>query len=326
MFKLIRYKNLLFILIIQLLMAKAIIVPTLAMFHIPTLTPFWMLSCIILATMLIAAGGYVINDYFDLKIDRINRPDRLLIGTIIEKSAAMRLYQILTITGVIIGLVMAIILRNMTVGLIFVVVPGMLWFYSASYKRQFLIGNIIVALAAALVPLLPVIIESALLSQSYGDLIQETPVIKTLYIWVSGFAVFAFIWTLIRELIKDMQDEYGDREMECRTVAIVCGLKWTKVIVSALVVISVAALGWLIITYFHLPNDESTSLRYFLFAVVAPSICLLILLWSNYNEALSHASLLSKFIMVSGVLYSLVYYYLLAKTYGIVFLGLFQVL
>ena len=85
MHKLIRYKNLLFIIAIQLLMAKAIIMPTLAMFNLYTLTPLWMLLCVILATVLIAAGGYVINDYFDLKIDRINRPDRVLIGTIIEK-------------------------------------------------------------------------------------------------------------------------------------------------------------------------------------------------------------------------------------------------
>ncbi len=84
MHKLIRYKNLLFIIAIQLLMAKAIIMPTLAMFNLYTLTPLWMLLCVILATVLIAAGGYVINDYFDLKIDRINRPDRVLIGTIIE--------------------------------------------------------------------------------------------------------------------------------------------------------------------------------------------------------------------------------------------------
>ena len=71
MHKLIRYKNLLFIISIQLLMAKAIIMPTLAMFNLYTLTPLWMLLCVILATVLIAAGGYVINDYFDLKIDRL---------------------------------------------------------------------------------------------------------------------------------------------------------------------------------------------------------------------------------------------------------------
>ena len=326
MHKLIRYKNLLFIIAIQLLMAKAIIMPTLAKFQIDTFTPLWMLLCVILATVLIAAGGYVINDYFDLKIDRLNRPDRVLIGTIIEKPTAMRLYQVLTGLGVLIGLVVAVMLRNTTLGLIFVVVPGMLWFYSASYKRQFIIGNLIIALSAALVPLLPVIVESTLLSQNYGDLIHETPVIRTLYMWIAGFAAFAFIWTLIREIIKDMQDEYGDREMECRTIPIVCGTKWTKWIVSALVVLSVAALGWLIITYFHLPNDGSITIRYFLFGIVAPSICLLVLLWSKNCQALQHAATLAKFIMVFGVLYSLVYYYLLAKAYGLVFLGLFQVL
>ena len=95
---------------------------------------------------------------------------------------------------------------------------------------------------------------------------------------------------------------------------------------SALIVLSVTALGWLIITYFHLPNDGSITIRYFLFGIVAPSICLLVLLWSKNCQALQHAATLAKFIMVFGVLYSLVYYYLLAKAYGLVFLGLFQVL
>ena len=150
--------------------------------------------------------------------------------------------------------------------------------------------------------------------------------IRTLYAWIAGFSAFAFVWTLIREIIKDIQDEYGDREMECRTIPIVWGITATKWIVTALIVVSVAVLGWLIVSYMHLPNDGSITLRYFLFGIVAPSICLIALLWSKNCQALQHAAKLTKFIMVIGVLYSLVYYYLLAKAYGLVFLGLFQVI
>ncbi len=326
MLQLIRYKNLLFIIAIQVLMSFAIVSPTLTAFHIQALTPLWMHICLVLGTTLIAAGGYVINDYFDLKIDRINRPEKVIIGTLIEKKTAMRLYQSLTILGVALGLAVAAGLRSWTIGLIFVIVPGMLWFYSASYKRQFLIGNIIVALSAALVPLLPIIVECHLLSDNYGALIRETPIIKILYGWACVFAVFAALWTLIREIIKDMQDEFGDREMECRTVPIICGTMWTKIIVTTLILCTNALLACLIINKLTMPNFQAATLRYFLVGIVAPSLCLIGILWSKSCFAYRNASTLCKFIMLVGVLYSLVYYFLTAKAFGIPFLDIFHVI
>lgn len=326
MHQLIRYKNLLFIAIIQLLIAKAVIAPTLAMFHVPEFTPEWLLLCMILSTMFIAAGGYVINDYFDLKIDRINRPEKVMIGVMIEKSGAMRLYQVLTGIGIVLGLFIAFYLRSMTLGFIYIVVPGMLWFYSASYKRQLIIGNLIVALAAALVPLMPLISESTLITNNYGALIQKTVILKTLYAWVCGFSGFAFIWTFIREIIKDMEDVTGDRELECHTIPVVYGLMWSKIIVTLLIVIACVILGFIVATCIQLPNDGSLTLRYFLFGIVTPSICLIAILWNKSCKAYKNASTLSKFIMLIGVFYSLIYYFIIARAYGLPFLEIFQVI
>ncbi|MGN0187366.1 MAG: geranylgeranylglycerol-phosphate geranylgeranyltransferase [Paludibacteraceae bacterium] len=324
--KLIRYKNLLFIIAVQWLMTACVIAPTLAMFHVPLHTTWWLQLLIISATTLTAAGGYVINDYFDLKIDRINRPDKVIIGNRIDKRTAMRLYQATTAAGVIIGLVAAIVLRSWTVGMIFVIVPGMLWFYSASYKRQFLIGNLIIALSTALVPLLPFIVECSLLTDKYNFLIRETPILKTLYGWGCGFALFAFLWTLIREIVKDLQDEYGDREMECRTVPIICGITWTKIIITSLVLLTDSLLAYLITAKLAIPGDVSTTFRYFLVGIAAPSLCLLAILWSNNCAAYRNASALCKFIMVVGVLYAVVYHFLIAKAFGLPFLGLFHII
>ncbi|MGM9745917.1 MAG: geranylgeranylglycerol-phosphate geranylgeranyltransferase [Paludibacteraceae bacterium] len=324
--KLVRYKNLVFIIAIQWLMTACVIAPTLAMFHVPVHTTWWMQLLIIAATTLIAAGGYVVNDYFDLKIDRINRPDKVIVGNSIDKRTAMRLYQGTTVAGVIIGLAAAIVLRSWTIGMIFVIVPGMLWFYSASYKRQFLVGNIIVALSTALVPLLPFIVECGLLSDNYNFLIRETPILKTLYGWGCGFALFALLWTMIREIVKDLQDEYGDREMECRTVPIICGTIWTKIIVTALIFLADALLAYLITAKLAIPGDASTTFRYFLVGIVAPSICLLVILWSNSCSAYRNASALCKFIMVVGVLYAVVYHFLIAKAFGLPFLGIFHII
>ncbi len=322
---LMRWKNLIFIALIQLLITFCLAAPTLTMYSVPMLTPWWISLLIVVGTVCVAAGGYVINDYFDLKIDRINRPDKVLIGSVIEKKSAMRLYQILTAAGVVAGVAAAIALRSLTVGFIFVVVPGMLWFYSASYKRQFLVGNLIVAMSAALTPLLPIIVECGLLTEAYGDLIRKTPIVATLTGWGGGFALFAFLWTLVREIIKDLEDEYGDRELECRTVPIICGARWTKVIVTALVLLTNALLAYFVINKIALPGDQSVTLRYFLVGIVAPSLCLIVILWRRSCTAYHNASTLCKFIMAVGILYCLVYNFLIAKAFHLALFGIFYV-
>lgn len=323
--KLVRWKNLVFIALTQLLTTACLTAPTLAMFHVQMLTPWWVSLLLIVGTVCVAAGGYVINDYFDLKIDRINRPDKVLIGNVIEKKSAMCLYQTLTAVGVTAGLAAAIALRSWTVGMVFVVVPGMLWFYSASYKRRFLIGNVIVAMSAALTPLLPIIAECSLLDGKYSHLIRETPIVATLFGWGCGFALFAFLWTLAREIIKDMEDEYGDRELECRTVPIICGQTWTKAIVTALVVLTNALLAYFVVNKVALPGDQSVTLRYFLVGIAVPSLCLIGILWSKSCAAYHNASTLCKFIMGVGVLYCLVYNFLLAKAFHLTLFGVFHV-
>ena len=176
MIQLFRFKNLIFIVITQWLIYTAIISPIFDKYGLTTLLPaaaFWLM---VLATVLIAAGGYVINDYFDLKIDRINRPESVVIGERLSKKSAMRLYIALTGVGVLIGIVLAVWLKNISLGFIFVIVPGMLWFYSSTYKRQFLIGNVIVSLCCALAILVLLVTESGVQTAYYGDLIRQTPV------------------------------------------------------------------------------------------------------------------------------------------------------
>ena len=105
----------------------------------------------------------------------------------------MLFYQILTGAGILIGLIVSFYIRSFTFGFIIVVVPGMLWFYSSSYKRQLIIGNLIIALSAAFVPLMPLIAETTLLNAYYGDLIKETPIISLMYKWVCPVCGFCFL-------------------------------------------------------------------------------------------------------------------------------------
>lgn len=320
--KLIRIQNLLFIAIIQLIMQSAVVFPILQIYGFETAMPSSMLFLLIIATVLIAAGGYTLNDYFDIKIDAINKPEKQIVGTVIGRKNAMLLYQSLTITGIILGLLIAYFSNSFTLAFIYIVVPGLLWFYSASYKRQFLIGNLVVAFLAALVVLVVGIYQIAFLKKEFGIFIFETPIPKQIYSWIGGFAAFSFIITWIREIIKDMEDEKGDREMECRTLAIKWGQSKTKLFLYCLIFITTVCL--------FLVNDKfiffegTLTIRYIIFGFLSPFLALSYLIYAAKSQEDFHqASTLSKVIMIIGVFYSFVFYYLQAKTYGISLFNLF---
>ena len=310
---LVRWQNLLMTAIVLFVMEKWVATPILCAAYFGEQLPWWLLTLLMLATVLITAGGYVINDYFDVKIDQINRPDRLIVTRSVTKPEAMRLFQVLTAAGIVCGIVASVCLRSWVTAVIFVFVPGLLWFYSASYKRQFLVGNLIVALAAALCPLLIAIANVAWLKHLYGDVngidvLSLTTLPHDLYLWIGGFAAFAFWGTFIREIIKDMQDVTGDRELECHSLPVVLGEPATKGIVTALLLAMAGAIVWLAWWVIPFPNGwNSLHARYVVLGLLVPIACELWLLWSaripsDYRTAQS----VMKFVLLMGVLYAFV--------------------
>lgn len=321
-FKLLRFQNLLFLAFSQYLMFEVVLFPILQTFGFETVFESGSMTLLILATVLIAAAGNVLNDYFDVKIDLINRPDKVIVGNLIPRQATMIYYQILTGLGILCGLYLAFIASSFTLCFIFIIVPGLLWFYSASYKRQFLTGNLIVAFMAALSILVVGITQLAFLEKVYGNLIFETPIPSLFYGWIGGFALFAFLCTWIREIIKDIEDEIGDREMECRTMPIKWGIPKTKLFLYALIILTVA--GLFIFNELFIHFDGSLTIRYIIFGLAIPFIVLIYMIFAAKTVADFHqASTLSKVIMLIGVLYSFVFYFLQAKMYGISIFNLF---
>lgn len=321
-FNIIRWKNLLFIALIQWLMQHTVVFPILQTYgfetEINTLYGYLMLF----STVLIAAGGYVINDYFDVKIDRINKPQKVIVTEKISKKAAMLFYQILTGIGILGGILLSLLTNSFLLSFIFIIVPGMLWFYAASYKRQFIWGNVVVSFLSALVILSIGILEVSILKRSYGDLLFQTNIPKIIYSWIGGFAFFAFITTWIREIIKDIQDETGDREMECRTMPIKWGVKKTKYFIYGLIILTLSAL--LVANFTFIPFDEDITLQYIIFGLVLPLAGLAYLIFvAKTPEDYKQTAALTKFIMLIGILYSLVFYFLEAKLYKLEFFGLF---
>jgi 4-hydroxybenzoate polyprenyltransferase len=322
--KLIRIQNLLFIALIQFVMHQAILIPILQKYRFDANQTSGMLALLIFATVLIAGAGYALNDYFDFKIDALNRPDKQVVGKIIPRQTAILLHQILSGLGIVSGLLLAYFAQSFTLGLIFIIVPGLLWFYSASYKRQFITGNLIVAFISAITVLVVGITELAFLQKEFGTLIYETPIPGEIYAWIVGFSIFSFLCTWIREIIKDIEDEKGDREYECRTMPIKWGNEKTKIFLYLLILVTNLALYF--INYKFINFEGTLTLRYIIFGITLPFVALTFLIFkAKTSNDFHQASVLSKVIMLIGVMYAFIFYYLPAKTYGISLFNLFIV-
>lgn len=265
--------------------------------------PWYDFLILVIATLFITAGGYVINDYFDIKTDLINRGE-VIVGTRIPRRQAMKWHNILNIAGVAAGFYISWKSGYFWMGILFLIVSGLLYFYSASYKRQFLIGNLVVAVLTAMVPMLVVFYEWPALYRYYAVNAVTAPNLGIIFSWVGGFALFAFLTTLIREIIKDIEDFEGDMAYGRNTIPIVTGILMAKIISIALIVITVALLY--LIWHFFFLNDKIT-LIYISITVVLPLFYVIYqLITSSDRRQLHSASRLMKIIQFAGVIYSVV--------------------
>ncbi len=264
-----------------------------------------------LSTILIAAAGYIINDYFDTRIDAFNKPNKVLVGHSISRRKAMLLHSILNVVGVILGFYVGYKVGVIKLGLIHVISTGLLWFYSTDFKKQFLIGNLIVALQTALVPFIVVLYEIPPLISKYRTvLIESDSNFNHIVMFVSLYAGFAFYTTFIREIVKDMEDIAGDEKFGCRTLPIVYGITNTKKVIFFL-----TALEMLFLTAIQVRQLFSFDIASFIYFFVCFQIGFLIFLYqvkkSTEPVHFHKASRILKIIIMFGILYSAVYHYLL---------------
>ncbi len=264
--------------------------------------PWYDFLLLVAATVFLTAAGYVINDYFDIKTDLINK-GKVIVGTKIPRRQAMMWHSIFNIAGVSIGFYISWKAGYIWLGAMFLIVSGLLYFYSASYKRQFLIGNIIVAILTAMVPLLVVFYEWPALYKYYTLNTPALPDINFIFYWVTGFALFAFLTTLTREIIKDIEDFEGDVAYGRNSVPVVIGVLPAKVFSVTLLIITIALLY--IIWYFFI-NDIIT-LVYLSAAIALPLLYVIYKVAISKNRKQLHcASRIMKIVMVTGILYSVV--------------------
>ena len=313
-FKLIRWKNLLIVILTMALMRYGVIAPILGKIDVTLYgiagqaknmslqLPWYDFVILVMATLLITAGGYVINDYFDIKTDLINRGS-VLVGTKVPRRQAMKWHNILNVIGVAAGFYISWRVGFLWMGMIFLLVSGLLYFYSSSYKRQFLVGNIIVSVLTAMVPFMVVLFEAPVLYSYYAINAVDLPDLSLIFYWVGGFAIFAFLTTLTREIIKDIEDFEGDVAYGRNTVPVVLGILTSKIIAGSLVFITIVLLY---LTWFFFINDTITLLYVSLSVAVPLLFVLYSMIVSRSRAELSKASNVMKLAMLSGILYSIV--------------------
>lgn len=238
-FRMIRYPNLIYIALTQFLLQYCVVRPVLLNSGAePSLTlPHVIMLCF--STVLVAAGGYIINDYFDINIDLVNKPEKMVVDRIINRRWAMAWHTILNMAGVSLGFLVAFQIGQFYLGFIQVICTLLLWFYSTSFKRQVLIGNVVISILTALSVVVVGFYEKQIYSSFEAIMSFEG---RKLIKIIGVYATFAFVLSMVREIVKDMEDMIGDSKDGCRTLPIVWGLKKTKSFTILLMVILQALL------------------------------------------------------------------------------------
>jgi 4-hydroxybenzoate polyprenyltransferase len=312
-FRLIRWPNLVFMMLTQVLFYYGILLPVFNDYHAePFLsqTAFWLL---VLASVLIAAAGYIINDYFDINIDRVNKPGRMVVDKVIKRRWAIVWHLLLSAGGILLSLLVSLQMGELYIfvaGFINTLCVGALWLYSTTFKRKLLIGNVIISLLTAWTILVLFIanLRSWYLTKVMAEVKQQYELASAkLFKLAILYAGFAFIISLIREVVKDMEDMEGDARYNCRTMPIAWGIPVSKVFTAVWLVVLIAML--VIVQVYVLQLGWWMSAVYCFVLIVLPLFWLLYKLYKAQVTADYHLlSTAIKAIMLTGIL-SMAFFY-----------------
>jgi len=293
--KLVRWPNLLFIALTQVLFVYCVVEPIYAAAgKVPVVygSTFWWLC---LSSVLVAAAGYIINDYFDLDIDLVNKPDKLIVEKIIARRWTIVLHLALSAAGILIGFYLDFTTPIRFLGLANAGCVLLLFIYSISLKKKLLAGNALISLLTAWVVLVITWCEFVSSPHVQGVNIAKLSRYTFLY------AGFAFVISIIREVIKDMEDIEGDRKYGCTTMPIVWGLQASKIFVAVWLVVIIGILTAL--QFYVLAFKWWVSAVYCIVFIIAPLINIFRDLFpANVPTDFHRLSTKVKLVMFTGIL------------------------
>ena len=286
--KLIRFHNLVAMALIQYLLRYSLLIPTYGKTNVLGDLQF---ALLVFSILLIAAGGYVINDYFDTQVDAENQNEDVIVGRSIKRRVALKLHLFLTTTGVFLGFYIAYKVNYLILGGIMAIGAYMLWDYSLRLKRLLFVGNFIVAKLSAIFVLSVSAFE--ILPKYDIEASRHTLIILCIY------ATFAFICSLMHEIIKDLRSVEGDKKFKIRTLPTVWGLNKTKEFVKWL---SVFTAFMVIIVAIYEFKTQLPALAYALVFLISPLFLLNIWIYKAQKVSdYERISKLNKFIIFAGI-------------------------
>ena len=295
-FSLIRIPNLFILALVMYMVRLMLVEPLLILSHNAPAISSLNFFIIVLSTVMIAAGGYIINDIEDMDIDLLNeRVNVFNIGSI-TKETGYNIYLILNFIAICLGFYLTLKCKVPYVAYANLISAGLLYFYSTTYKRQFLIGNFIVSILTSFCLAIVYLTE------------HEASHIDSLKYLCTGYVVFAFLLSMARELIKDIEDKPGDEKAGCKTFPIVVGITVSKILVSIFILLIL-----ILLIYIQIVSHQWESQIPFLYVAVFIEIPLLILLVSLFissnKDDYKRCSSIAKFIMLTGILSMPVFFY-----------------
>jgi 4-hydroxybenzoate polyprenyltransferase len=298
--RLVRWPNLAFIILTQLLFYYCVYVPMLKVQSNNQLNLLFFL--LIIASVFIAAAGYIINDYFDVQIDLINKPNRIIIGKFIKRRWAIVWHLVLSGIAILLSLYVSYRTSEWLIVIVNLVCVTALWVYSTTFKRKLLSGNLMIAALTSWVILVVYIFVGANLLSIQGWVINTHAFnVQRLFKFTFLYAGFAFVTTLIREVVKDLEDMDGDRKYDCNTMPIAWGVPASKVFVGVWLVVATTALA--IVVLYAWQSGWWAAALYFLILVIAPLLLMLKKLYSATEPKDYHAlSNIIKFAMLAGII------------------------
>ena len=251
-FRLIRLRTLLFAIFTLYAMRYFVIRPILAVNDFSLQLSDVSFTLLVVAVCCLISGAYVINDYFDTRIDRIAGVKEVVVGRHISRRNAITLHFILNSMAVLIAFYLSMAVGIWKIAVLFMLVSGLLWFYSSEYKRYFLVGNVFVAFMVALIPLSVLVFEIPVLNIKYADILTSTHTdFMYMFRWVGGFSCFLFVNALLYEMNKDLYTLEGDRENGIQTLAVRSGMTVARGVIALIAGICVVSVWLLYYTVFR---------------------------------------------------------------------------
>ena len=302
--RLVRWPNLLFILLAESLFHFCIYKP---LYPESVLTADFPFYFIVATSICIAAAGYIINDYFDVNIDQVNKPQSVVVGAHISRRWVIFWHLILSMGGVYISLVAFPFQQFIHIHFSNLLTILILWFYSTNFKRDFLIGNVVIAVLTAWTIGVVYFSKFTIIQLVHPSNMMQTDLkfFKLMILYSS----FAFILTLVREALKDMEDMGGDEKFGCKTMPIAWGLQTTKVYVAVWLMVLILVLT--IIQLYAIPFGWWIPIAYCVLTIIALLVYVLFHLKQAFTSAdFNRLSNWIKLAMLMGILSMGFFYYL----------------